>query len=151
MLISRRELYQPGTGEHRLWLSVGGSAGHGGLWALNINEGTRDAPGGRYWQTDVVSADDARAAVVDRKEVDKQSKQQERLERDKQTVCNALAKYPQGETKTVIRDGSGLHTSRFNPAFADFITEEIVIPCSVIKGNRKTPIDAYKLKEGNPL
>ena len=42
LLIGRRQ-YQPGSGEHRLWLNVGGSAGHSALWARTSAKGCMTA------------------------------------------------------------------------------------------------------------
>ena len=61
LLLARRKPYVPGSGLHQLWLSAGGSAGHGRLWGLDIDEGHLDDNfGGRHWQTTVLDLDDVR-------------------------------------------------------------------------------------------
>ena len=66
LLLSRREAYDVGSGFHRLWLNIGGSAGHNSFSALDVNEGrfNPDADGGnglygRRWETTLQCADEA--------------------------------------------------------------------------------------------
>jgi hypothetical protein len=72
ILLNRREAYQ-GDGNHDLWLTVGGSAGHGGLWNLHIEEGTADENfSGRRWNVTVPTASEVKNVVADKKAQAKQ-------------------------------------------------------------------------------
>lgn len=63
LLINRASKYEPGTGHHQLYLTAGGSIGHGGLWALDINEGViGDEFGGRRWEVEVLTSEQSREA-----------------------------------------------------------------------------------------
>ena len=75
-LISRRTPYEPGSGRHELWLSVGGSAGFSGLYGVDIDEGQVDEQfGGRTWGTRVLGADEARRARDEAKQAKKEARQ----------------------------------------------------------------------------
>lgn len=56
LLLNHRERMRAGL--FRLWLGVGGSAGHNGMYAVDVNEGTPDDPlVGRTWDVSVRDED----------------------------------------------------------------------------------------------
>jgi hypothetical protein len=140
LLLARRERYDPDSdGEHRLWLTAGGRDGHSNLVGVNIVEGRTDDPLGRRWDVTVEQASRVRREAV---EVDQERREQERRTRlakqaedDKQTVMKAIRGLTNGDTKTAIRDRSGLRNERFNPVFATLLTEGLIVPREVKKTN----------------
>src|SRR5262249_27920709 len=63
VLLNPREPYEHDSGLHKLWLQVGGSAGQGGLWAVDVREGRLDDQfAGRCWEVTVRSTAEAQAA-----------------------------------------------------------------------------------------
>jgi len=91
ILLNRRVKYDPDNGgHHELWMSAGGSAGHSGLWGLNIDEGTRQDVGGRRWELELISATQA---YEERDNMQEEAKAEETAEEgaqgDGRTRCRA--------------------------------------------------------------
>jgi hypothetical protein len=150
IFLSKRESYILGSGLHKLHFSFGGSHGHNGYFGVDIFEGAYRQGFDRDWQVTVLNPDEIRDSQRDQKTVAREAARQETLETDKRQILNVLFKCPQGETKSIIRDRSGVRSSRFNPALASLLEDGCVIPCDIQKGNRKQPFEGYKIKETSP-
>ena len=63
-----------------------------------------------------------------------------------QKILDALAKLPEGASKTAIRDRCGVHHRRLSKVFASLLDEGVIVECEVLTGNHKTPKVGYRLK-----
>ncbi|PTL44223.1 AAA family ATPase [Blastopirellula marina] len=108
LLLNRRQTYQPGSGEHRLWLTIGGDAGQDGLWGVDVRVGDFER---RAWTTTVRDAcslrDEAAAHEVE--------SLHQRLESKVRLAFTNLAG---GKiTKTKVRDQCGMNGVKFAAAW----------------------------------
>jgi hypothetical protein len=150
VLVGRRERYEPGSGQHRLWLNAGGSAGHSSCWALDISEGAYDGRTPRTWQVSLLRAEEARQDAEQRQEsakVEKAStKQTMKVEAATKKLVQAAVKYPNGETKRTLFDTAGLSNALGNLALAAAIDAKAMVACEVTKGKQRAPREGYKLR-----
>lgn len=136
ILIGRREKYVAGTGEHKLWLSIGGSLGHQSLLAVDVAEGLRSDPGGRRWEVTVQNPDEARQSNQREKDSARIRKLEERDNDDRRRVLDVLRKLPEGATKNQIRDLAGVNGKRAGAALTVLIGEDRVETVTVTRNNR---------------
>jgi hypothetical protein len=150
LLIGRREKYDPESdGEHKLWLNIGGSAGHSSLWALDAWEGRRSDPGGRRWGTVIKTAslareeakESAQQGVADRATVKKQAT----FALNREKVLRAFRRFPDGETKTELREAAGLNGENFGEVLTLLLEEGTVCKTRITKGKRS--YEAFALRK----
>jgi hypothetical protein len=153
ILLGRRAAYEPGSGHHALWLTVGGSAGHSSLWGLDIDEGKRSDHGGRTWQITMSTPSDVRGEATRAKQQRKADEAAERenaqLTLDRKSVCRVLAKsqYANGMTKTAIRTRAGISHRRWDGVLATMLDDGDLVECEVVVSNHKTPQTGYRLSK----
>ncbi|HWB12993.1 MAG TPA: AAA family ATPase [Pirellulales bacterium] len=153
VLIGRRERYEPGSGEHRLWLNAGGSAGHSSCWALDVAEGVYDGHTPRQWQVSLKRAEEARQEAEQRQEGAKDEKRRAtsaaHLEADRKAIVAAAIKF-KGEAFTFakLRERAGIQAQRFGAAFGSLSDDGLFVD-SEVTGRNKQAYPGYRLKESS--
>lgn len=129
-LLGRREPYEGGSGSHKLWLSIGGSAGHSALWAVDVEEGIAGAP--RRWEVSLSRPEEARAV-----------KKENTI---RQRILDAAREFTGGETKTGILTVAKVKSDpAVRAIFDSLVNEGLLIPCKVKKG--AAGYDGFRLPE----
>ena len=145
--LKRREKYQPDKpGVHKLWFNCGGSYGHSEGWALDIDEGSLDDPGGRKWDVTLFPADDARSEKENRKAKRDEIKKQNQLIEDMDKVRQAIETLGEPSPASKIRDCAKLSTQRTNVALLE-LQSEGEVECEGLKAGNGHTCDHYSLIE----
>ena len=130
-LIGRREDYTC-AGEHELWLSVGGSAGHSKLWALDVDEVmVDDMPTG--WTVALSTPNEARSA--------------KKAGNMRQRLLDAAAEFPAGETKSVLFKVAGLRSGGNSQLVLDALVQEKLLVAHLVTKSNGLEYPGYRLAE----
>ena len=150
LLVNRIKLFDPGSGHHELWLTIGARAGHGGLYGVTIDEGPFVEGRDRDWNVQVMKPEEMRQADRDGKENAREADRLEKFHGDKVRITRAMAAlerlHPEGNSKTAIRDRAGFKGNRFDEALCAALNDGAAVECEFLRSNHKTPQQGYKLK-----
>lgn len=155
ILLQRRSKYQC-DGHHELWMRCGGSAGHAGLWAVDINEGSvspNDATP-RFWRVCVRTAGQEVAEKVATTEQNKLDRSREKELQDQLRVLELLEVTHDGATKSMLRAGTGLSTVRLERAIHLLLANERIRHALVLRHTRMEAgyiLNRQEVSENDPV
>lgn len=129
LLLGVRKRFDAETGKHSLWMQVGGSAGHGGSWAVDVQEGVMDENfQGRTWAIEVRSA-----AEEQQRNDAKAEGCTTRIQKAEEKLISALRQHPEGETQSALLDEAGLRNEIGRRLIDKLHGEGRIEPCTVLK------------------
>jgi hypothetical protein len=134
LLLGRRREYGC-DGKHELWFNVGGSSGHSGSYAVNIDEGIACGAGsGRQWSVCVEAASEA----ISRRQREKQADSDSQVAKQRENLLSVLTNYPNGETKSFLRKQTKPQPSStaFDQLLQQLVNDGQVEPCKLTKNGR---------------
>ncbi|HET6323167.1 MAG TPA: AAA family ATPase, partial [Planctomycetaceae bacterium] len=153
LMLSRRRRFDSETGHDELWLTAGGRAGHHGQWALDVEEGTPEGPGGRVWQTALSAPTTAETEAEVRQLWAVQGKRERQcavtLRRNRNRVLAALEARESGETPRYLRQNLGLTCIGVNAVLGSLLDEGLIEPTQIAKRDRVE--NGYRVVAGQAL
>ncbi|MHB8951805.1 MAG: AAA family ATPase [Pirellulaceae bacterium] len=149
ILLGHRAPFDANQKISKLWMNIGGRVGHGGLYGVDIDEYTTDAP---QWHASVEDADEARQGATDAKTAEKTRKQQQEADAMVEKIKGAfrsVAGVPLTKRQLAERVGSNPRTKLFLEAIAKMINAKELEPDDDVKSGtqsaegyrRRFPID----------
>lgn len=135
LLLNRRRKYAF-DGCHDLWMSLGGSAGHGGIWGVDIVEGVRSDERPRIWQTKLLSVAEVEAQSSNGSEQRDEERRRAKVTKDARAIVNVMIKHTDGETERRIREGAGMSGQRAGQAFALLRADGAIEDCQIERNGR---------------
>jgi hypothetical protein len=156
VLLSRRVPYDgEKPGHHELWVTAGGSAGHSGSYALDIDEFS-DAGFRRDWRASLVSASEAAADLKQtqhaRKQADREADAEAfRTEAVKRYAPKVIAylrrkENREGASASAVRNGCGIAPKAWGIVLPYLLDSGQVTDCRYRGGNGKTFL-GYRLPD----
>lgn len=151
ILLNRTSAYQ-GNGAHDLIMSFGGSAGHGGVWSVRIEEGViQDDFTARSWVVKALPASDAREAAKAKKEAEKETIKRTKHVEQEDKVLQAIAEICAMEsaaTKSKISTQTGYSSKVVNETVSRLLQNEARVEvCKFEKPTGKGNTTGKRMKE----
>jgi hypothetical protein len=140
LLLSRRRRFDPDTGRHELWFATGGRAGHHGLWALDVEEGSQHNVGGRVWKNELRAASSAEVQSDVRQMEASEDRRVRRasvvFDRDLHRTLALLESAPRPVSATYLRELLSLNGQRMKRVLAQLVSDGVVKRAAQFCGGR---------------
>jgi hypothetical protein len=135
-LLGPRREWDEETGRHWLYLRTGGSAGHAGLFHMDVTEGRRTDASGRRWAVDAFAASEGKEKDAETRKENKAKLQREAVDDRKAQIVETMKRMRLPETMTEIRKWSGIKHANFGQPFHLLQRDGAIIEIKFQKGKK---------------